>query len=86
MNNYIFYWFLLDPQETIKKLKFTDKSSYVVHADRYVAYLTHLRQMDSSATTLWTGLFPIAGCLVTYFRSLCFTEIFVFNANNVDPD
>ena len=27
-------------------------------------YLTHLHQVDSSTTTLWTGLCPIAGCLV----------------------
>ena len=40
--------------------------------------------MDSSTTTLWTGLFPIAGCLV--FIITCFIDIPVVNANSVDPD
>ena len=50
--------------------------------------LTHLRRVDSSTTTHWTGLFPKAGCLVTfnYYIVLCFIEIPVVNANNVDPD
>ena len=37
--------------------------------------------MDSSITTLWHGLFPIAGCLVSYYSY--FIEIPVFD---VDPD
>ena len=41
--------------------------------------------MDSSTTTLWTGLFPIAGCLIK-FCYYCFIEIPVLDANNVDPD
>ena len=28
-----------------------------------VAILTHLYTVDSSTTTLWTSLFPTAGCL-----------------------
>ena len=30
-------------------------------------HITHLHQMDSSTTTLWTVLFPIAGCLVSFY-------------------
>ena len=41
--------------------------------------------MDSSATTLWMSLFPIAGCLVGFYY-YCFIEISVVNANSVDPD
>ena len=46
--------------------------------------LVHLHRVDSSTTTLWTNLFPIAGCLV--YRILGFKEIPVFNANSADPD
>ena len=42
--------------------------------------------MDSSNTTLWTNLFPIAGCPVSFLLLLCFIEIPVLNANNTDPD
>ena len=42
--------------------------------------------MDSSTTTIWTGLFPIAGCLVISFYYYCFIEIPVLYANNVDTD
>ena len=50
--------------------------------------LTHLHWVDSSATTLWTGLFSIAGCLVSFYYHyiLCLIEIHVFNANSVDLD
>ena len=36
--------------------------------------------MDCSTTTLWTSLFPIAGCLVSfcYYNALCFIAISVF--------
>ena len=47
--------------------------------------LTYLHQVDSSTTALWMGLFPIAGCLVSFYN-YCFTESFVFNANSADPD
>ena len=40
--------------------------------------------VDPSTKTLWTGLFPIAGCLVLLL--LYFIEIPVFNTNNVDLD
>ena len=30
--------------------------------------LTHLRRVDSSTTILWTGLFPTAGYLVSFYR------------------
>ena len=44
--------------------------------------------VDSLTTTLWTGLFPIAGCLLSFFFYLVlgFKKIPVFNANSVDPD
>ena len=29
--------------------------------------ITHLRWVDSSTTTLWTGLFTIAGCLISFY-------------------
>ena len=44
--------------------------------------LTHLRRVDSSTTTLWTGLFPIAGCMVSFYL---FIENSVFNPNSIDP-
>ena len=47
--------------------------------------LTHLHRVDSSTTTLWSGLFPIAGCLVS-FITLCVMKIPIINANNVEPD
>ena len=31
-----------------------------------VPWLTHLLQVDSSTTTLWTGLVPIAGRLISF--------------------
>ena len=30
--------------------------------------LTHLHRLDSSTTTLWTDLFPIAGCLISFYH------------------
>ena len=30
-------------------------------------FLTHFHQVDSSTITLWTSLFPIAGCLVSFY-------------------
>ena len=47
--------------------------------------LTNLCQVDSSTTTLWTGLFPKAGCLLNFYY-YCFIEILVVYANSVDPD
>ena len=47
--------------------------------------LTHLCLVDSSTITLWTVLFPIAGCLVGFYYD-CFTEIPEVNANIVGPD
>ena len=46
-------------------------------------YLTHLRLVDSSTINVWTGLFPIAGCLFCFFYYNCFI---VVNANSVGPD
>ena len=39
-------------------------------------------------TILWTFLFPMTGCLVSFLLLLCFREIpvHVFNAKSVDPD
>ena len=49
--------------------------------------LTHLCRMDSSTTTVWTGLYPIAGCLVgNYYYYFFKIEIPVFNAYSVNPD
>ena len=36
--------------------------------------------MDSSISTFWTGPFPIAGCLSSFFF------IIILNTNSVDPD
>ena len=48
---------------------------------------TCIPQVDSSTTTLWTGLFQIAECLVRFYNYyVSFIEILVFNANSVDPD
>ena len=41
--------------------------------------------MDSSTTTLWTGLFLKAGCLASFNYKLVFLEI-PGNANGVDSD
>ena len=41
--------------------------------------------MNSSTTTLWIGLLPMAGCLVSFYYTTFFFEIPVFNANNIDP-
>ena len=51
----------------------------------YVALFNpHLCYVDSSMTTLWTGLFP-AGCLISFYYYF-FIEIPVINASSVDPD
>ena len=42
--------------------------------------------MNSSTTTLWTGIFQIAGCLVSFYYYYALKEIPVVNANNVEPD
>ena len=56
-------------------------------------HLTNSHPVDSSTTTLWTGLFPKAGYLVCIFYYhydviylFFFFEILAFNANSVDPD
>ena len=41
--------------------------------------------MNSSAITLWTGLFPIAGYLVRFYYD-CSMVVPELNANSVDPD
>ena len=48
--------------------------------------LTHLCLVNSSIIALWTGLFPITRCLVSFLLWLCFLEIPELNANSVDPD
>ena len=42
--------------------------------------------MNSSAITLWTGLFPIAGVWLDFIMLLCFIKVPLINANSVDPD
>ena len=44
--------------------------------------LTHIHRVDSSTKTLWTGLFPIAGSLVSFYYWR-FIEISVYNAKSV---
>ena len=40
---------------------------YPVHPVSLIAtVLAHLSRVDSSTTTLWTGLYPIAGCPVNF--------------------
>ena len=46
---------------------------------------THLHRMDSSTTTLWTTLFPTAGCLVSTYYYVLY-KFLVLNANRVYPD
>ena len=41
--------------------------------------------MDSSTTTLWTSLFPIAGCQVSFYFYYVYRN-FKLNANSVDSD
>ena len=47
--------------------------------------LTHLCRMDFHTTALWTGPLSKEGCLITFIKP-CFREIYVFNANLLDPD
>ena len=48
--------------------------------------LAHLRRVDSSTVSLWTGPFSI-GCLDNFYLLLpCVIEIPVFNANSIHPD
>ena len=46
--------------------------------------------MDSSTTSLWTGLFSIAGCLASFYYYYIFVEIPVetpvIDTNSVDLD
>ena len=42
--------------------------------------------MDSSTTTLWTGLFPKAGCLVSFYDYYALKKISVCNATCVESD
>ena len=42
--------------------------------------------MDSSTTTLCTGLFPSAGCLVSFYHYVLLQKFPHFNAKSVDPD
>ena len=40
---------------------------FVILCVLFYFYLTHLRRVASSTETLWTGLFPIVGCLVSFY-------------------
>ena len=42
--------------------------------------------MDSSIIALWTSVFQMAGCLVSFFYYHCLIDILVCNANRVEPD
>ena len=41
--------------------QYRNESQYNAHAS------THLRQVDASSIIIWTGLFPIAGCLISFY-------------------
>ena len=43
----------------------------------------HIRRVDFSITSLWTGLLPTAGCQLFFLLELCFIESPV---NSVDRD
>ena len=53
---------------------------------KWTFILNRLCGVNSPTTTLWTGLFPTAGCLVIFIITMFFIEIPVFNAVSVDPD
>ena len=44
--------------------------------------LTHLRRANASITTLWTGLFQIAECLISFLITILL-GIPVPNTNNI---
>ena len=48
-----------------------DQSLLGAHLFSYAAaqILTHLCQVDSSTLMLWTGSFPVKGCLVSFYYS-----------------
>ena len=49
-------------------------------------YLIHLYRMNSPASTVWTGSFPVEGMSGYFLLSPRFIEVHVFHANSVDPD
>ena len=71
-------------------MTFMELVKYFICCAKYrnfsVYNLTHYCRVDSSTTTLWTGLFPTEGCLVIFFFTTMFIEIPVFNTNIVDAD
>ena len=48
--------------------------------------LSHLCRVESSTSTLWTGLSPIKGMSGSLSLLSCLTEIHICNANSVDSD
>ena len=48
--------------------------------------LTHLCQVESSTTTLWAGLFPTAGCLVSFYNYFVLWKFPLVNANSANAD
>ena len=74
--------------EDIKIVRLAEDKQFPLGTGTSYIILTHLHQVDTSTTTVWTCLFPTAGYLISfyYYNVLCFIEIPVFNANSVDPD
>ena len=48
--------------------------------------LTHLRPVDSSTLTLWTGPFTIEECLITFYYNHILQKFIYFMQNTIDPD
>ena len=49
--------------------------------------LNHLCRVDSSTAMVWTGPFPVKGCLVSnYYYYYVLQKFSVRNANSVDLD
>ena len=72
------YEYSKDPNETV--------ALYRLCITPYHTILTHLCRIDSSTSTLWTGLFPIQGCLVSFLLLPCLIGASELNANIVDPE
>ena len=62
------------------------KGSILADFQNFVGFSTHLRPVDHSTTILWTGLFLVAGCLVSFYYFFVLKKFLFLNANSVDPD
>ena len=59
------------------------KQEYVAEI---VSGLTRLCRVDSSTSALWTGIFPVEGCLFTVYYQFYRNSCSVLIANSVDHD